>query len=353
VTPHGRAGASWGGLGLCCLSLAACGVRVTSLHSQDPAPGAGPITTGPGQAGPSSDAGGDPADSPSDGGMAVEPEAGALAAEPDAGLPASVPGLKIAGVFVPREKAIVLLHIGHSNMAGRAVNPETLKPYFYEPDPRLWSYHPRDPITATGPIELRPAVEPLAEDVSTMGLAGPGMALLRAALARTPDGYVISIGSGQSGAAYGLCESFKRGGLFYDYYMKAALLLKGYVTFGGLFTMFGANEYWDRDPSGLAECLRQLASDVRNDLDAPDMPFMVGDFEMTAGGQYLPTLPGPAAVIVQLHKVPSLVTRSALIPTEGLPLEDDHHFNLTAHKIWGERAIEIMVEKGWTPWAAR
>ena len=45
------------------------------------------------------------------------------------------------------------------------------------------------------------------------------------------------------------------------------------------------------------------------------------------------------------------VYRSALIPTEDIPLEDDHHFNLTGHKLWAERGIQILQDKGWAPWA--
>jgi hypothetical protein len=266
------------------------------------------------------------------------------------GVDAPPPGVEIDGVFVPREKALVVIHIGHSNMAGRAANPASLHGYFYDLDPHLWSYHHEDPIGGTGPIAFRPASEPLAGDASSEGHAGPGMALLRSLLARAPDAHVISIGRGQSGAAQGLCQSFVRGGLLYEHFMRPARALKGNVTFVGVFTMLGANEFWNGDTAGFSDCLRQIAIDVRGDLDEPALPFLYGDFEMSAWGQYLPTLPGPAAVIAQLRLVPGKVPRSALIPTEELPLEDDHHFNLQGHKTWAERAITILHERGWAPW---
>ena len=144
-------------------------------------------------------------------------------------------------------------------------------------------------------MQFRPAVEPLAEDMATEGRAGPGMALLRSALAKAPYAYFISIGSGAVGRSYGLCESYKKGGLFYEYAMRPARALRGRATFGALFTMFGANEFWGNDPkaSGLAECLRQLISDVREELGEPELPFLIGDFEMSAWGDYLPSLPVP------------------------------------------------------------
>jgi hypothetical protein len=48
--------------------------------------------------------------------------------------------------------------------------------------------------------------------------------------------------------------------------------------------------------------------------------------------------------------IPGKVTRAALIPTEGLEMEDDHHFNMAGHKGWAARAIEIMLMRGWAAW---
>ena len=280
-------------------------------------------------------------------------DAGAEAAIPDM-VGTRGPGIQIAGTWVPKEDAIVLLHVGHSNMAGRASTPPELVSYFYESHPQLWSYRATDSLNASGPLMFRPAIEPLAEDEATGGRAGPGMALLRSALALAPDAYIISIGSGRSGAAYGLCESYKKGGLFYDFVMRPARSLRGKVTFAGLFTMFGANEYWGADPkaSGLSDCLRQLVDDVRSELAEPGLPVLFGDFEMTATGPYLPTLPGPAAVIAELSAAEHEVPLSAIIPTQDLHLEDDHHFSLLGHKLWAERGLQILHDRGWALWAA-
>lgn len=302
------------------LTTNGCGVRVTRLHPERP-------------------------------GIAGD-AAETLDGDPDPRSPAGA-GVWIDGTWVPRERAIVFLHVGHSNMAGRGEHPVELRPYFHEPRPGLWSFRRMEPITGVGPVELRPAVEPLSPDEASLGRAGPGMALLRAARVRAPDAHLISIGCGRSGARYGLCASFKKGGLFYEYTMEPARALRGRVTFAGLFTMLGANEYWVGDASDLSACLGQLAADVRSDLGEPDLPILFGDYEMTAFGPYLPTLPGPAAVITQLRRAVANVFRSALIPTEELPLEDDHHFNLQGHKLWGERAIGILHERGWATWTGK
>ena len=270
----------------------------------------------------------------------------------DDGLPTSGP-LIIDGHEVPREKLLVVLHIGHSNMAGRSVGPEDLRPYFYEPHPQLWSYTWQDSIRGSGPLRFRPAVEPLAADPFTLGAAGPGMALLRSTLALAPESHVVSIGRGHSGRDIGGCSTFKRGGILHDLVMLPAQRLKGRATFVGVFTMFGATEFEaGRSPVGLADCMSRVAADVRAALDEPDLPFMVGDYEAAALGEFLPSNPGPMQVIEQLRRVVAEVPRSALIPTEEIPMQDDHHFNLLGHKIWGERALTILKDSGWAPWAA-
>ena len=31
-------------------------------------------------------------------------------------------------------------------------------------------------------------------------------------------------------------------------------------------------------------------------------------------------------------------------------MQDDHHFNMAGHKGWAERAIDILMMKGWARW---
>src|SRR5204863_6925254 len=101
------------------------------------------------------------------------------------------------------------LHVGHSNMAGRATSPPELHDFNYVSVPRMWSY-------AKGGV-WKAAVEPLSPDNVTMGKAGPGMSILHAAQAVVAsDVYVVSIGHGQSGDTGGFCRNFRKGGLFYS-----------------------------------------------------------------------------------------------------------------------------------------
>jgi Carbohydrate esterase, sialic acid-specific acetylesterase len=301
------------------------------------APGGSPAARLDGATGPVSVPGGTDAGSAPTGPAQPPPVAGA--------------GVSINGTFVPREKAIVLLHLGHSNMAGRAQDPAALMPYFYDTDPHLWQYR-------QGGMWV-PAKEPLAGDGGTPGVrpsnqgAGPGMALLRRALAVAPDAYIISIGQGESLNFGTSCFTFRKGGLFYDKVGGVALELKGKVTFGGLFVMLGydARTAARAQNGGFLACLQGMAADFRADLGAPTLPFIAGDYERGATGQFAPTCCGAPGVIAQLAQVPMTISDSFLIPSDGIQMQDDHHYNMAGHKEWADRAFKGMALKGLLPWA--
>ena len=293
--------------------------------------GGGGTSTG-GKAGPTGGSGG-----ASTGGAGGKPM-------PDAGAPSGA-GVMINGTVVPKEKAVVFIHIGHSDMCGRATGPSSLMPFFYDTDPHLWMY-------AKGGA-WKPAKEPTACMEPGATRAGPGMAILRTALAHAPDSYFISIGHGHSGAENGYCPNFRRGGLFYGTFMDAAKELKGKVTFGGIYTMFGITEY-HLGTAGLmtlGDCLAGIGNDIRQDLGDPNIPLMVGDWNAGGTGIYSPTGQYGSIARPQIQMVPMKTTRAAVIPTTGLPMEDDRHLNMSGHKMWAERGYGLMKDMGWQPWA--
>ena len=261
--------------------------------------------------------------------------------------PASGNGIMVGGKFVPQEKAIVFIHVGHSDMAGRADGPANLRPFMFDTHPQLWVY-------AKGGT-FRAAKEPTAGDAGSVGKSGPGMALLKTAVEKAPDYTFISIGHGHSGAQMGYCPNFRKDKLIWPIFMDAARELKGKVTFGGLFVMFGITEY-HLGPSGLAstgDCILGLANDVRAELGAPEMPLLVGGWNEGGTGIYSPNGDYGRVVRPQLDMLPSRDPRTGLIPTMGLPMQDDRHLNMAGQKLWAERALMIMEEKGFLPWSMR
>jgi Carbohydrate esterase, sialic acid-specific acetylesterase len=257
---------------------------------------------------------------------------------------------------VPKEKVIAFIHFGHSNMAGRADSPLPLRPfYFTQADPRAWLFRNN---------AFQPALEPNTAGDSgnntplvpgqTLPLGGPGTALVKQADAMAPGSYFVSLGFGRSSA---YCSQYLPGHLYYDSMMAAAKQLKGKVTFGGIFVMLGITERHGTaaDITGYSGCMNTLVTAIRTDLGEPNMPLLLTDYEMSAVGALAPTVPFAQAIIPEIHKVPSVVSNSALVPTDGLPLADPqtadgHHFNLDGHKMWTQRALDIMKAKGWFPW---
>jgi hypothetical protein len=252
----------------------------------------------------------------------------------------------VDGAPVPKEKIVVFLHIGHSNMAGRTSTPPELRPQNFETAPHLWAY-------AKGGA-WRAAKEPLSGDYLTKSNAGPGMSILHTALALAPQLHFVSIGRGHDGSIGGYCRNFRKGALLYDYVMVPAMELKGKVTFGAIFTMLGVNEF-RRDLGNLPrfhECLEGIASDMRADLGDPNIPFLLGDWEAGATGDFDPTHDYAIATRAQMRLAIMNIPRAALIPSEMLPMSDDHHYDLTGYKLWAERGFMLMKAGGLIPWAA-
>ncbi|HEY0712390.1 MAG TPA: sialate O-acetylesterase [Polyangia bacterium] len=278
------------------------------------------------------------------GGMGGGNDAGTGAS--DEGAPPANPGagVMINGMMRAKNEVIVFLHIGHSNMAGRASGPANLRSFNYDTHPQLWSY------AAAG---FAPAKEPLSADMMTAGRAGPGMSILRAANAAAPNLFMVSIGHGHSGTQGGFCSSYRRGGLLYDIVMKPAQALKGKVTFGAIFTMLGITEV-DAPATipNFATCMQAVAAEMRADLGEPELPFMMGDWEVGSTDRFVPTGPHAMAIMPQLKTAAAAIPRAALIPTEGLEMADGHHYSFAGHKLWAERGFAILKEKGWMPWAA-
>ncbi len=261
-----------------------------------------------------------------------------------AGAPLSGITIDLGGVNVPKEKAIALIHIGHSNMAGRASSPTASRPYhFQETHPRAFMYH------AGMPPEL--ALEPTADDGQTSQRGGPGAALVKeSAMLAAPDYYFISLGFGHPSA---YCSQFLPGGLYYDELIAEPKAIKDRVTFGAIFIYLGITERHgtEADRTGFPNCINTLVTAIRTDVGDPNLPFMINDYEVEGTGEFVVGGEVANAIMPQIAKIPSVVSNSALVSAEGLGMQDDHHFNLDGHRTWVQRALMIMQQKGWFKWS--
>lgn len=246
----------------------------------------------------------------------------------------------INGTMLPKEDVIAFVHIGHSNMYGYGSTPAASKAYhFTDVNLRAWQYHDG---------KWTPALERTAGTGNTG--AGPGTSLMKQAVDLAPTRYFVSLGYG-IGSAY--CSQFLRGGLYYDEFMAGPLALKGKVTFGAIVIMLGITERHgtDQDISNYPNCINDVVTAIRTDLGEPNLPLLLCDYEMGATGSELsPTGAFAQKIIPKIREVPNVVSRSAIVPTDGLGMQDDHHFNLDGQKEWSRRLLAIMKDKGWFPW---
>jgi Carbohydrate esterase, sialic acid-specific acetylesterase len=262
------------------------------------------------------------------------------------------PGIMINGAFVPKDKAVVFIHFGHSNMRGQASRPASLMSYFYNTQAGLWMYLGQ----AKGGFV--PAKEPTAPEPG-ITLAGPGMAILRAAQTAAAPGYqFISIGRGNGSSPS--TDFLKANALFYPDVMNRALELKGKVTFGGVFIMLGITERHlpTADQPGYPARMKQIISDIRADLGEPNLPILYCDYEQKATGDLAPTGAVGVVIFPLTRSLPGMISNLVLVPTSDTPgvsppdfgMMDDHHFDFSGHKIWSDRAIALMKTNNWFPW---
>ncbi len=276
-----------------------------------------------------------------DAGSVPDMNAGDRAITPPSGMT-----LIVGGKEVPKEKLIVFIHLGHSDMMGRATGPAALDSYFHTTDPHLWMYKKGGTFT--------PAKESTAGNTDAPAVqTGPGMAILRTALALAPDSHMVSIGLGSSGP---WCLQFRKSANtgFYKDIMDRAMELKGKATFGGIFTMLHITEYHSSTAEQMtfSDCLVGLGEEMRTDLGDPTIPLMVGGWNMGAtDGVKAPDSPVGQICIPQIALVPSKTKFAGVILTHGFPMQDGSHLNREGHKRWAESGFAIMKTNGWIPWA--
>lgn len=251
-------------------------------------------------------------------------------------------GIDIMGMHVPRERAVVIIHFGHSNMLGHGATPSALRPYFFTAQPRLWSYR--------GGGTFVPAVEPTASP-RTRDTAGPGMALLRAAAATAPPEYhFISIGLGIGSAT---TQDWSKDGIHYAPFVAKVMELKGRVTYGAAIVMLGIT---DRhmplaQQPGFADRMARIAVDLRADLGEPNLPVLHTDYEVESTGSLSLASDFARRIRPLILSLPMRIPNCAIIPTDMIGMQDDHHFDMQGHRDWSDRAIKILVDRGWAVWA--
>jgi hypothetical protein len=229
-----------------------------------------------------------------------------------------------------KEKLHLYLLMGQSNMAGRGkIGAEDKTP------------HPRV-LLFTLQNKWEPAVEPVTHDKPGMLGVGPGLAFGKAMAASDPDATIGLVPCAVGGTPL---KRWERSGDLYSNAVQRARLAMREGTLKGILWHQGesdsgaatnANSYSDR--------LSRMIQDIRADLGAPDLPFVVGQI-----GEFLYDRgPGHAAytrvVNAALAALPEKVPATACAPSKGLKDKGDVlHFDAASQRELGRRYAAAML----------
>ncbi len=243
------------------------------------------------------------------------------------------------GVDVPKERLILFIFVGHSNMTGYGGVMDTVK------HPRAWMYNQHNGTywQACDPIETK-RMSP-----------SPTLPFLKKMAELYPEYYFCGLKVTSAGTP--MCEHFLRGQAEYQMVLDVINSTKNETTLGGLLGMFGLTE-------GISDSLSQrltvgvmdMLFSFREDFGAHDFPAVFGLFEENADTSVIPDyFTYSDRIIEQIAAIPGADTlnRSALTPYEPVPAVmyyDDHHYNKEGYELWSNTAAEILSQNGWDEW---
>jgi hypothetical protein len=236
----------------------------------------------------------------------------------------------------PRNLDLFLL-IGQSNMAGRGVIGQEDR----TPLPRIW--------VQTKDLSWKPAVDPLHYDKPDIAGVGLGRFFARALTAGRPGASIGLIPAAFGGSAL---DEWKPGSLHYS---EAVRRTRAALRDGRLRGILWHQGEADAKAEGLAHSYAKrfeaFIRQLRTDLDAPDVPVIVGEL-----GRFYRNRPNDGAkfadiVVAELRKIPNSVRHSAFVSSEGLTDKGDGvHFDTRSLQEFGARyaAAFVRLEPSWT-----
>lgn len=264
----------------------------------------------------------------------------------------------LGGVEVPKDKFIVYLCIGHSNMAGE--DPQHSDGVTI---PHAWNYQWYSTKTW---VLAKETPGSMKNGLSGNGSGGPSMPFLKAMAAAHPDYYFgiindASLSATCRGTNTGLNASntpvdqnrFWKGAALYQNLITAVNDTKGYATFGGLICMLGlveATRTSDTVCNRFSDDITQMVTDYRSDMGLPNLPYLESEYEDGATGIYAATNPWPSIIRAQIKMVPAKLALSATINTVGIEMIDPEHFNATnGQPEFAKRLVAMINSKSWFP----
>jgi len=229
-----------------------------------------------------------------------------------------------------KEKLRVYILMGQSNMAGRGAIEKVDK----TPHPRVLTF-------ATNDTWL-PAIEPLTKDPNKYHGVGPGLTFAKAMADKDPS---VTIGVVPTAVGGTPLSRWEKGGDLYENAVHRAKLAMKDGTLAGIIWHQGESDTGTKEKANsYATRLAKMISDLRADLNAPNVPFVAGEL-----GEFLMKLtrtkPVPLAKVVNaaLQDLPNKVPLTGCASAKGLKDKGDElHFDSASQREFGHRYAEIM-----------
>jgi hypothetical protein len=265
--------------------------------------------------------------------------------------------INLGGVEVPKDKFIVYLLIGHSQMAGIITTNNDKVTH-----PHAWVYR----YATTKTWELAKETGSNRNGLSGRGTGGPGMPFLKQMTSLYPDYYfgVITnaspsstchgVNSGSSGSNLSKEENrYWRDAQLFEEIITAARAVQKDATLGGILCMLGTIEATRAVDvtvcQNFSQDIAQMATDMRDSLGLPKLPFIFADYEKGATGTFSTTLEWPSIISKQLDLVTKKLSNSVEVSSLGIPMFDEHHFTIEGEGVWARRTVDSLKKMEFFP----
>jgi hypothetical protein len=221
----------------------------------------------------------------------------------------------------------VYLLMGQSNMAGRGEIAESDK----QPHPRV--------VMLSAKNEWVPMIDPVHFDKVGAGV-GPGSQFGRDMAEAFPK---VTIALVPCAVGATPLSRWVKGADLYDAAIARAKVAMKDGTLRGVIWHQGEGDTSVELSATYAARIDQMIADLRSDLNAPELPFVVGELAQTFKGK---EEGGKAPVIKALSELPQRVPHTGFASSEGLTPKnekDQTHFSAEGARELGRRYAKAMI----------
>lgn len=221
----------------------------------------------------------------------------------------------------------VFLLVGQSNMAGRgALDSEARAPH-----PGIY--------TLSRQLLWVPATDPLHFDKPKLVGVGLGIAFAQAVAAAAPGSDIGLVPAAVGGTSL---DEWRPGGPLYTNAVTRTRLALRRGKLAGILWHQGEADSAPDKASTYARRFAVFAAALRHDLEAPDVPLIVGET-----GRFRPDGAGINRVLAGL---PAVIPHCAFVSAEGLTDKGDHlHFDTRSQRELGRRYAQAWLQAAAAP----